>query len=257
MRKAILAVSFGVSNRESRVKTIDICEREIRQFLPDYDFFKAYTSKRTIEKIKNREQITIDNVEQALGKIVQGNYDELIVHPFYVVHGVEFQKLVEIVSLHQHQFKKIKIGRPLLTHMEDHLNVARILKKSLPVLAHKEAIVFMGHGVSTAAQTAYPTLEYVLRDHGINAFVGTIEVYPGVGQIIKRLKEHQIERVTLMPFLLTAGHHTTYDMVGNQENSWKNQLEKAGYPVKVDLKGLAENPEIRQQFLTYLHDNFL
>jgi len=59
MEKAVLVVSFGVSNQEARKRTIDVCEQIIRQSLEEYGFYKAYTSIRIIEKSKNMKKLKL------------------------------------------------------------------------------------------------------------------------------------------------------------------------------------------------------
>ena len=45
MKKAVLVVSFGTSYKETREKTIEACEKKIKEGLEGYDFFRAFTSK--------------------------------------------------------------------------------------------------------------------------------------------------------------------------------------------------------------------
>ena len=45
-----------------------------------------------------------------------------------------------------------------------------------------------------------------------------------------------------MPFMLVAGDHAKNDMAG-EEDSWKCELEDAGYEVRVIMKGLGEFEE--------------
>ena len=92
------------------------------------------------------------------------------------------------------------------------------------------------------------------RDYGINAFVGTVEGYPEIEQVIKRLKDNNIKTVDLIPFMLVAGDHAINDMAGEDEDSWKSILEKEGFKVKVHLKGLGENPYIQDQFKNHAID---
>lgn len=44
-KKAILVVSFGTSFAETREKTIDAIEKEIADAFPDYQIYRAWTSK--------------------------------------------------------------------------------------------------------------------------------------------------------------------------------------------------------------------
>ena len=45
-----------------------------------------------------------------------------------------------------------------------------------------------------------------------------------------------------------AGDHATNDMASDEEDSWKSQLEQAGFTVEAHLRGMVEFQEIQQQF---------
>ena len=51
MKKAVLVVSFGTSYKETREKTIEACEKKIKEGLEGYDFFRAFTSRKNIHII--------------------------------------------------------------------------------------------------------------------------------------------------------------------------------------------------------------
>ena len=51
-KKAILVVSFGTSVNETREKTIDRIETDIRNANPDAAIYRAWTSKMIIRKLK-------------------------------------------------------------------------------------------------------------------------------------------------------------------------------------------------------------
>ena len=46
-----------------------------------------------------------------------------------------------------------------------------------------------------------------------------------------------------MPFMLVAGDHAKNDMAGDDEDSWKMQLLRAGFEPEIILKGLGESPD--------------
>jgi len=254
MKKAVLVVSYGSVNKAAREKSIDILENEIRNRFSSQDFFRAYSSDRVIKKIKEKENLHIDNPLQALEKIYQQHYTDVVVCSLHILAGEEYKRLQGEVESYKNKFNKIKLCKPLLSSMEGYLDIAAVIKESLPILQKNEAVVFVGHGTTEAAQTAYPALEYVLQDNGLNAFVGTLEYYPTIPQIIKKLEKHKIESVLLTPFLLVAGYHATNDIAGCGEDSWKTKLEKHGYKVRVNLSGLAENPAIRKLFINNMDD---
>lgn len=254
MKKAILVVSFGTSYAETRKKTIEACENKIKEHFEGYDFYRAFTSGMIIRKLKNRDNIVIDNPTEALEKLYQAGYEEVIVQSLHIICGEEYNKLKDMVSQYEDKFEKICMGRALLTSIDDYRETAKAVQKDLEKMDIDEAIVFMGHGTEHESHSAYPAVEYMFRDFGINAFVGTVEGYPEIEQVIKRLKENNIKTVDLMPFMLVAGDHAINDMASDEEDSWKTILENEGFNVKVHMKGLGENPYIQEKFKNHALD---
>jgi cobalamin biosynthesis Co2+ chelatase CbiK len=49
--------------------------------------------------------------------------------------------------------------------------------------------------------------------------------------------------------MLVAGDHAQNDMAGQEDDSWKNQLEAAGYEVEIQLQGLGEYSGVREAYV--------
>ena len=64
--KELLVVSFGTSYNDSRRETIGAIEKAMQTAFPDYSVRRAFTSQIIIDHVKDRDGVTIDNVEQAL-----------------------------------------------------------------------------------------------------------------------------------------------------------------------------------------------
>jgi len=232
MKKAILVVSFGTSYHETRKKTIEACENKIKESFKDYDFYRAFTSGMIINKLKKRDNMFIDNPSEALEKLYNAGYKEVVVQSLHIICGDEYNKLKDMVAQYEDKFDKISIGRPLLTYIDDYRETVEAVKKDLDKMDIDEAVVFMGHGTEHESHSSYPAIEYMFRDYGINAFVGTVEGYPELEQVIKKLKNRNIKTVDLLPFMLVAGDHAINDMASDEEDSWKTILEKEGFNVR-------------------------
>ena len=160
-----------------------------------------------------------------------------------------------MVEEYKDKFEKISLGRPLLTYIDDYRETVDAIKQDLEEkMEIDEAIVFMGHGTEHESHSSYPAIEYMLRDYGLNAYVGTVEGYPELEHVIKKLKNKNIKTVDLMPFMLVAGDHAVNDMASDEEDSWKTVLEQEGFNVKVHLRGLGENPYIQEKFKNHALD---
>ena len=254
MKKAILVVSFGTSYHETRKKTIEVCENKIKESFKDYDFYRAFTSGMIINKLKKRDNMFIDNPSEALEKLYNAGYKEVVVQSLHIICGDEYNKLKDMVAQYEDKFDKISIGRPLLTYIDDYRETVEAVKKDLDKMDIDEAVVFMGHGTEHESHSSYPAIEYMFRDYGINAFVGTVEGYPELEQVIKKLKNRNIKTVDLLPFMLVAGDHAINDMASDEEDSWKSILEKEGFKVNIHLQGLGEYPAIQDKFVNHALD---
>lgn len=254
MKKAVLVVSFGTSYKETREKTIEACEKKISKELKDYDFYRAYTSNMIIRKLKNRDGIVVENPIQALDRLHEEGYEEVVVQTLHIICGEEFNKLKEQIESYKTKFKNLVLGRPLLMYIDDYKETVEAIEYQIPDMAKDEAVVFMGHGTLHESHSAYPAIEYMLRDHGINAYVGTVEGYPEIENVIKKLREDNINIVNLMPLMLVAGDHAINDMAGDEEDSWKSILEEEGFETIVHLKGLGENSKIQDKFVRHAYD---
>lgn len=254
MKKAVLVVSFGTSYQETREKTIDACENKIKEAFKDYDFYKAYTSNMIINKLKKRDNIEIDNPIKALDKLYENGYKEVVIQSLHIICGEEYTKLKEQVDLYKDKFDSIVLGRALLTTIEDYKETIEALKVQMPKLENDEAVVFMGHGTVHESHSAYPALEYMFNQEDLSAYMGTVEGYPEIEEVINNLKKDKIKKVVLMPFMLVAGDHAINDMAGDEDDSWKTILENEGFEVEIYLKGLGENTKIQDKFVRHALD---
>lgn len=252
MKKALLVVSFGTSHPDTMEKNIAKIEMDVSCALPERTMFRAFTSGIIQRKLERRDGVHIDNVPQALERIAGAGYTDVLLQPTHILNGDEFDKLMMQAEAYRSQFERLSIGKPLLTTTADFTAVAHALLEALPPLGADEAVVFMGHGTSHFANSAYALLEYVLHDYGWKrAFLGTVEGYPTLEEVLRRLKEHpEVSRVRLQPFMVVAGDHAKNDMAGN-EDSWYTCLTDAGYAVECVLKGLGEYSGMRALFAAH------
>ena len=248
MKKAILVVSFGTTYKETRKKTIETCEQKIKENLKEYDVFGAYTSQRIIRKVKAKENIEIENPTQVLDKLFEKGYKKVIVQSLHIVCGEEFNKLKDIVKSYEGKFEKIILGRPLISNDNDLKEVCYAIKDDIP--KNDEAVLFIGHGTSNESNHIYKDLENVLLKLNNNVHIKTINEINSIDSLISRLKEKNIKTINLMILMLVAGHHATNDMI-RKENSWKKILERNGFNVNVNLKGLGENILIQDKFVRH------
>lgn len=253
MEKGILVVSFGTSYLDTMKKTISVIEQEISERFQEYRVYRAFTSGMIIRKLKRTENLAVDTVQEALNRMKEDGIEDVIVQPTHIINGVEYDRMMKDLMENMFLFRRIRVGKPLLSSVDDY-------KKSIHAvmaetrLEDDEMLVLMGHGTDHHANSAYPTLEYTFHALGYNqVLVGTVESFPELKNVMAKLEISGKKKVALMPFMLVAGDHAKNDMAG-EEDSWKCELEDAGYEVRVIMKGLGEFEGIRKIFTEHLEE---
>ena len=187
--RAVLAVSFGTSHRDTLEKNIAAIEAELAAAFPERTVRRAFTSGMILRKLAG-EGTHIDNVPQALERLLAEGCTDVVVQPTHVMNGEEYHKLLTQAEPYRARFARMSFGRPLLTAAEDYAALGRALMEALPAQRADTAVLYMGHGSEHQANSAYALMEYAFHDLGRkDVVIGTVEGYPGFGEALRRLKE--------------------------------------------------------------------
>ena len=253
MEKGILVVSFGTSHLDTMKKTISVIEQEISERFQEYRVYRAFTSGMIIRKLKRTENLAVDTVQEALNRMKEDGIEDVNVQPTHIINGVEYDRMMKDLMENMFLFRRIRVGKPLLSSVDDYKKSIHAVMAETQ-LEDDEMLVLMGHGTDHHANSAYPTLEYTFHALGYNqVLVGTVESFPELKNVMAKLEISGKKKVVLMPFMLVAGDHAKNDMAG-EEDSWKSELEDAGYEVRVIMKGLGEFEGIRKIFTEHLEE---
>lgn len=255
--KAILVVSFGTSYAETRKKTIEAIEEKIKSLYPEFDHYRAFTSRTIIRKMKEKEGIDVETPGQAMTRIAAKGYSEVYIQPLHLINGYEYDDLEEEVLSFGESFDIMGIGLPLLTIEDDYWKVIDAVTEAYePVINdHDRQIVFMGHGTEHAAFATYPALDYMFKFKGHdNVHVATVDGFPSIEMLIENLKQYHSKKVTLIPFMLVAGDHALNDMASDEEDSWKSILETEGFEVECIIKGIGEIESVQRIYLQHIKE---
>lgn len=271
---AILLVVFGTSYPEAQAAYKNIEELYQEQF-PDAEIRIAFTSDYIRRKLLERDNISIDNPLTGLAHLNDEGYVNVVVQSLHVIPGEEFHDLANIVDSvrgidGKFGFKNLVLGTPLLMSMEDYRNASKALAVqfdqkttgtnrtplSSPRDPKQMAVVFMGHGTEHPANSAYSQMDGILAEDYENVLLGTVEGYPGYDEVLSGLKASGVKNVRLMPFMVVAGDHALNDLTGNESESWKSMLEKEGFEIDYNLKGMGENDGIAEIFVEHTKEAF-
>ncbi len=254
--KVLLVVSFGTSFNQSRSLTIGGIETALIEAYPEYQVRRAFSSQIIIDKLAEREGLKIDNVTQAMDRLVLDGVKEVIVQPTTVMNGFEYDDVIDEVMPYADQFESLKIGKWLLADDDDYDKVAELLVSSTEQFrADGTAIVLMGHGTEHESGATYAKFQEVLNNKGYTDYViGTVEHGIELDVVQETLAGLGVERVVLRPFMIVAGDHANNDMAGDEEDSWKTILGEDGYTVETVLEGLGQIKGIQELFVEHVQD---
>lgn len=252
-KPVLLAVSFGTSYKETRKLTIDAIEAALAEAYPEYEVRRAFTSQMVINILEKRDGYKIDNVADAMERLIADGVKEVLVQSTHVIPGFEYNDMLKELSAYADKFKSLQIGTALLTSDQDYDTLVTVLKKETAKYnAEDTAIVFMGHGSRHEANETYIEIERRLHAAGLaNYFIGTAEGTPLVDEVLAKVNAGQYSKVVLLPLMIVAGDHASNDMAGDEEGSWKDIFTKAGYEVECILTGLGQYEGIRQMFIAH------
>ena len=272
----LLVVSFGTSFNDSRVADIGGIEKALQEAYPDWAVRRTFTAQIIINHIAARDGEKIDNVAQALERAVANGVKNLVVQPTHLMHGAEYDELVNTVAAYTDKFENVAIAEPLLGEVgadatvinEDKSAVAALITAEAVEVAGYEtldaaaedgtAFVFMGHGTSHTANVTYDQMQSTMDELGYkNVFIGTVEGEPEDTEcsvVIGKVKEAGFTKVVLRPLMVVAGDHANNDMADPEdEESWISQFTADGSFEKIDcqIEGLGRIEGVEQLYIAH------
>ena len=271
----LLVVSFGTSFNGSRAADIKGIEDALQAAYPDWSVRRAFTAQIIINHVQARDGEKIDNMQQALDRAVANGVKNLVVQPTHLMHGAEYDEMMEMIDEYKDKFESVAVAEPLLGEVGADAAVINADKEaaakavtaaavkdagfdSLDAAAEeKVAFVFMGHGTSHTAKVSYSQMQTAMQTLGYsNVFIGTVEGEPeetACENVIEAVKAAGYTKVVLRPLMVVAGDHANNDMAGDDEDSWKSQFEASGEFDSVDcqIAGLGEVADIQQLYVAH------
>ena len=81
MKTAILVISFGTSHRDTLEKQSVLSQKKLKYEFKT-DVFRAFTSGMIVKKLRERDGIEIDTVDEALEKLYKSGYTDTFLCPY-------------------------------------------------------------------------------------------------------------------------------------------------------------------------------
>ncbi|MCR4807707.1 MAG: sirohydrochlorin cobaltochelatase [Lachnospiraceae bacterium] len=272
----ILVVSFGTSFNDSRAQDIGGIEKAIAEANPDWSVRRAFTAQIIMNHVNARDGEKIDNMKQALDRAVDNGVKNLVVQPTHLMHGAEYDELMETLGEYVDKFDSVKVGEPLLGEVGSDATVINADKEAVAKLvteaaavdagfddvnaAAEEGVAFvlMGHGTSHTANITYSQMQTQMNELKYdNVFIGTVEGEPeetACDVVIEKVKEAGYTKVYLRPLMVVAGDHANNDMAGETEDSWVSMfsLEDAFEDVDCQIAGLGRLEGVQEIYVNHV-----
>ncbi len=271
----ILVVSFGTSFNESRSEDIKGVEDAIAKANPDWSVRRAFTAQIIINHVQARDGEKIDNIDQALDRAVANGVKNLVIQPTHLMHGAEYDEIIEALDKYSDKFETVSVAEPLLGEVGKDATVINDDKKAVAEAVVAEAVkeagfdsldkaaddgvafVFMGHGTAHTAKVSYSQMATQMKELDYkNVFIGTVEGEPeetACEEVIKNVKDAGYKKVILRPLMVVAGDHANNDMAGDEEDSWKSMFTASGAFDSVDcqIAGLGRIASVQDLYVAH------
>ena len=271
----LLVVSFGTSFNASRAADIKGIEDALQAAYPDWSVRRAFTAQIIINHVQARDGEKIDNMQQAMDRAVANGVKNLVVQPTPLMHGAEYDEMMEMIDSYRDKFESVAVAEPLLGEVGADATVINSDKEAVAkaitaaavkdagfdsldaAAAEKTAFVFMGHGTSHTAKISYSQMQTTMQTLGYdNVFIGTVEGEPeetACENVIEAVKAAGYTKVVLRPLMVVAGDHANNDMAGADDDSWLSQFKASGAFEEVDtqISGLGEISDIQQLYIAH------
>ena len=255
MKKGILLVAFGSSIPEAQVSFENI-DAKVKTAFPDVPVRWAYTSAIIRHKLAREEGKSLDSVAIALAKMMDEEFTHVAVQSLHTIAGEEYHDLVRTAEAFRDMadgFDRIMVGFPLLGTQKDLERIVDVTIRHIPEeRKNGDAVILMGHGTPHPGNAFYAAMMFNFQQKDPNIFVGTVEGWPEIDDVKNLLKEKNLKKAYLMPFMSVAGDHARNDMAGDEDDSWKSILTKAGVQCVPVLKGMAEYDDVVAVWVDHL-----
>ena len=125
-------MSFGTTCIDAIKSCIESSESRIRGSYSDYETRRAFTSGIVIKRLKDRYGMEICSADEALKKMKNDGFCEVVVQPLHIIPGVEYEDIKKLVEKYADErvFNKIVLGKPALFSNDDYTAAEKDIRLS-------------------------------------------------------------------------------------------------------------------------------
>lgn len=267
----------GITNIVERIRTATTCPVEV-----------CFTSNKVRSIWQKRladEDWLLDNPQTpdyvrrikgplaTMAALQERGYKDQLIQPLHMYAGEEYHDLrnyvyalagIQTIKTKWRPFGTVALGRPALgapgverPYMNDIERAAEALEGDVhEALSMEAALVYVGHGNHVFSTGVYHELKYTLLKNHPKAIIeiGAVEGIFDAAYVAKRLNRRGVRRVLLKPLMVVAGVHARDDMAGDEDDSWRSVLSRAGMEVECRLQGLGEMDAWAEIYLQNIHE---
>lgn len=236
---AVVAVHYGSTDPVER-QNMEKVNAMVRSAFPDYAFRETWMSERLVKEA-SADCSTPDNL---LYQLADAGFTHVIIQPSFLIDGVEMQCLVSLAEQYKSRFKHIRIGKPLLSDIEDYDAVVNAIAVPSPVA--KEAHVLVCSNTFNKENGSFTMLDYALRKkHSEGWYTAVDEGCPSFEFLVKQLRGQKLKKVNLFPFMFGSSKSAL--------DKLSSILKKEGFHVQVVPTNMGDKQEVMKLYNEHLH----
>lgn len=256
MSKAIVLVAFGSANLEGIKKSIGLLEKDLEKcFGEDYTIFKAFTSNKVIDLLKERYDYVVPHLSKVLFNLVNKGYEEVIIQPLHIMSGRDKNQIEETVNEYKYSMKKLVISKSLFTEEEENLNkesyeVGRIISENIG----NNDILLVGHGSKRSSNKLYDVIEEAVRNiTDKRVYMATLEGEKTIDTVIEKLVRDKVNNLIVKPLFIIPGKHVVSD-ISIGEGSWIEMLRERNINITINEDSLLQYEKIRKLYIRNINE---
>ena len=240
MKRSVLIVSFGSSNLDA-YKQVESFIKNIKDSIDKELFIQCvFTSNILIKRMKEKNNIDILNVKEALEILFNDGYKEVILQPLHMIDGKDCDSLRNI--LEENKDRCVVLVGHGSNRCQDNCCYTSIGINEC-----------CGDNGNVCNDDCYQEIEKALQSIGYkNVIIGTLEGSRTRSVVLKELKDKKIDDVIIMPLLVLPGNHIIKDIKG--DNSWESLFNENDINVEVNLKSLLEYEKIQKLYIDMINE---